>query len=563
MANLIETATYDAAVPQLETNTKAIGGPGGVMNAQAQALANRTKFLKDVLDSPTELANRLPDATTSAKGKVQLASITPAALGTAAEGSATTAAKADHVHQMPTLDDVGEGTTYKKVLAAKADALNAGDVSAYVPDASESTPGKVQLATSAELESGTDASKVLTPAVVRPAVIKRTKMPDGATAVYSQDAWATTDGWVMYDPSYGTIVADPANSVLRYTVAGLGSNASHVLKYFGPSIYNKIVVLRYRTNNNNATMVIGGYSTPYYATFRGSTEWTTVAAKICVDEAYSGNTNYIGFGFWNGTQSEGDWIEIDWIWIGDSLALNGTLSEDGASFANYVAAIPAASNAYASGTITSNGTNVSNSNTVIIHGKVYTFKTALTPTEGEVLIGATAQESLTNLAMAINRTDPGTNDGVKYKIAAAHPLVSASANSLTLTVTALQTGELGNQIILAKEAATLTLSGSTLTGGYSATAKKLATLAAPIIAGNGTRPAAALIELTDTTKIGYEHAVDVASGGTVTLPSGGTWLWFVYGYGATINSAKQGSSAGGTTLTVSGANATVWYRRYA
>ena len=105
MANLIETATYDAAVPQLETNTIAIGGPGGVMNAQAQALANRTQFLKDVLDSPAELASRLPDATTSVKVKVQLASTTPAALGTAAEGSATTAAKADHVHQMPTLDD--------------------------------------------------------------------------------------------------------------------------------------------------------------------------------------------------------------------------------------------------------------------------------------------------------------------------------------------------------------------------------------------------------------------------------------------------------------------------
>ena len=105
MANLIETATYDAAVPQLETNTIAIGGPGGVMNAQAQALANRTKFLKDVLHSPTELANRLPDATTSVKGKVQ-------------------------------------------------------------------------LATSAELEAGTDTAKALTPAVVRPATIKRTKMPE-------------------------------------------------------------------------------------------------------------------------------------------------------------------------------------------------------------------------------------------------------------------------------------------------------------------------------------------------------------------------------------------------
>jgi len=258
----------------------------------------------------------------------------------------------------------------------------------------------------------------------------------------------------------------------------------------------------------------------------------------------------------------GESFFIDWVWIGDLSYLAGSLTEDAAVDANIIGNTTARGD-YASGTITSNGTNVSDGNTITIHGKVYTFKTTLTPTEGQVLIGADAQTSLANLAAAVNRTDPGTNDGVIYKVAAAHPLVSASANSLTLTVTALQTGELGNQITLAKSAATLTLSGSTFTGGYSATAKKLATLAAPIIAGNGTRPAAAQIELTNTAKIGYENTVDVASGGTVTLPSGGTWIWAVFGYGATINSAKQGSSAGGTTLTVSGANATVWYRRYA
>lgn len=46
MANLTETANYDAAIPQLETTTPALAGPGGPMNAQAQALANRTAFLK-------------------------------------------------------------------------------------------------------------------------------------------------------------------------------------------------------------------------------------------------------------------------------------------------------------------------------------------------------------------------------------------------------------------------------------------------------------------------------------------------------------------------------------
>lgn len=46
MADLTATSSWDA-VPQLETITIAIAGPGGVMNSQAQALINRTQFLND------------------------------------------------------------------------------------------------------------------------------------------------------------------------------------------------------------------------------------------------------------------------------------------------------------------------------------------------------------------------------------------------------------------------------------------------------------------------------------------------------------------------------------
>lgn len=51
MANLTETATYDAAVYQLETTDPVLGGPGGISNSQAQALANRTKYLKAHVDA--------------------------------------------------------------------------------------------------------------------------------------------------------------------------------------------------------------------------------------------------------------------------------------------------------------------------------------------------------------------------------------------------------------------------------------------------------------------------------------------------------------------------------
>jgi len=124
----------------------------------------------------------------------------------------------------------------------------------------------------------------------------------------------------------------------------------------------------------------------------------------------------------------------------------------------------------AQGTITSDGTNVSDTNSVTIGTTTYTFKTTLTPTEGEVLIGSTAAETLDNLKLAINRTDPATNDGVKYKIAAAHPTVEATTNTDTVqTVQALTAGAGGNSIALTKSSDHLTVSGTgTLAGGVTA-----------------------------------------------------------------------------------------------
>lgn len=46
MANLTEASTWDT-VYQLESTDQALGGAGGTMNRQAQALLNRTKYLSD------------------------------------------------------------------------------------------------------------------------------------------------------------------------------------------------------------------------------------------------------------------------------------------------------------------------------------------------------------------------------------------------------------------------------------------------------------------------------------------------------------------------------------
>lgn len=48
MANLTPVNSFDNVI-QLETNTIALGGAGGIMNAQAQALLNRTAYLNSAL----------------------------------------------------------------------------------------------------------------------------------------------------------------------------------------------------------------------------------------------------------------------------------------------------------------------------------------------------------------------------------------------------------------------------------------------------------------------------------------------------------------------------------
>lgn len=49
MANLTESAVYEAGIYQLEVTDPVIGGPSGISNLQAKQLANRTKFLYDEL----------------------------------------------------------------------------------------------------------------------------------------------------------------------------------------------------------------------------------------------------------------------------------------------------------------------------------------------------------------------------------------------------------------------------------------------------------------------------------------------------------------------------------
>jgi hypothetical protein len=122
----------------------------------------------------------------------------------------------------------------------------------------------------------------------------------------------------------------------------------------------------------------------------------------------------------------------------------------------------------ATGTLTATG-NFSNGDTVTTGTKTYTFQTTLTNVNGNVLIGASASDSLDNLIAAINL---GAGSGTLYAAATtANTFVSAAAGAGdTMDVTALTAGSAGNSIATTETSSNASWGGATLSGGEEDTA---------------------------------------------------------------------------------------------
>jgi hypothetical protein len=156
-------------------------------------------------------------------------------------------------------------------------------------------------------------------------------------------------------------------------------------------------------------------------------------------------------------------VDGELITIGDEvyeIDTDGVINEVGAIPID-VSAFAVASQATL--TVTGGGNQIANNDTVTLDSggtneKVYTFKTALTPTEGEVLIGANDTAALLNLKNAINHE--GTPD-TDYSCAAAHPsVVGTSSDATTLIVSALTPGTAGDSIVTAEVSAELSWDGN-------------------------------------------------------------------------------------------------------
>ncbi|CAE6841840.1 hypothetical protein R69746_06960 [Paraburkholderia aspalathi] len=114
MANLVETAQWEAGVYQLETSDPVEGGPDGIDNAQARQLANRTAYLKQQQEAHAVASNPHPQYATLAAMQAAINALVAAAPG----ALDTLKELADAIG-----DDPNFATTMTNALALKA-ALN-------------------------------------------------------------------------------------------------------------------------------------------------------------------------------------------------------------------------------------------------------------------------------------------------------------------------------------------------------------------------------------------------------------------------------------------------------
>lgn len=130
----------------------------------------------------------------------------------------------------------------------------------------------------------------------------------------------------------------------------------------------------------------------------------------------------------------------------------------------------------ATGTLTLSG-NPSDTQTVSVGGKLYTFQTTLTNVANNVLRGASASDSIDNLVAAITL---GAGSGTVYAaLTTVNANVTAAAGAGdTMVATALVPGAAGNSISTTETLSAGSWGASTLTGGADAASENMGTITA-------------------------------------------------------------------------------------
>ncbi len=176
--------------------------------------------------------------------------------------------------------------------------------------------------------------------------------------------------------------------------------------------------------------------------------------------------------------------------------------------------------------------NVADTETVTIDTKVYVFQTALTNADGNVLIGATASDSLDNLIAAITL---GVGAGSTYASnMTEHPTVTAAAGAGdTMDATAKDVGTAGNAIVT-----TETLAGAGNQWG-----------GATMSGGTASRTIAVNENLVDETSPANLARMSFA-GHRIAAGDSGTWAWVTATKEATLTETGVGTLLQALGLTV-------------
>lgn len=203
-------------------------------------------------------------------------------------------------------------------------------------------------------------------------------------------------------------------------------------------------------DDNSASIYVGGYV-------------EAVAYLDVTAETDSGSTLDIKFQ----TSPDGtSWYDIASGAIPQATGVGQSLFKIPATFGEYMRAsydVNEGSNVKATGTLTSDATNVTDNDTVTIGSTVYRFKNTLALAY-DVKIGADAATTLDNLKAAVNASGtPGTEYFAGTLI---HPTVSATTNTNTTQVFEAKTaGTDGNAIATTEASSHLSFGAATLTGG--------------------------------------------------------------------------------------------------
>lgn len=370
----------------------------------------------------------------------------------------------------------GEGAAGNWTVAEVNAGLALGETSAtaYRGDRGKTAYDHSQaIATAAEFVAGTDKTKNATVGFLKDAtaldgfwLTSRTKMPDGATAVYVNDDWTSLTGWAWNSVSH-------AENLGIITITPSGGTTNSAIITLAVSAKTLFIKVKRLTNSPNVFRV--GALSSGYGTLKNFDSVLSMTDSVIICQLPV-NTAIVAI--YPDATSGSVAIAVDTIWIGDYFYLPGSLSEEAARIADQLGDTAGVGVA-ASGTITATDQPTATKGDTI-GGKKYTYVSALTASpgvEGEVLIGSDKEDTLENLDLAITEADRASN-GTKYWAAAVHPLVSSAhtVGAASITLTAKNPGLLGNQITVSCESGTNhTASGSTLSGGKDAVGDKIHT----------------------------------------------------------------------------------------